>query len=54
MARHVTQVNLLPTDCQFTVKRSNITEIVTACIIKGNEVWLLAFGGLTKKSWKKI
>lgn len=53
MAPHVAQVNLLPMDCQFTVKRSNITEIATACTTKGIEVWLLAFGGTTKESWKK-
>jgi len=53
MARHAAQANLLPADSQFTVKRSNVTEIVTACTIKGIEVWLLAFGGTTKESWKK-
>ena len=53
MARHVAQANLLPTDCQFTVKRSNITEIVTACTIKGIEVWVLAFGGTKKKILEK-
>ena len=50
MAPHVAQVNLLSMDCQFTVKRSNITEIATACTTKGIEVWLLAFGGTTKES----
>ena len=50
MACHFAQANLLPTNCQFTVKRSNITEIVTAFTIKGIEVWLLAFGGTTKES----
>lgn len=54
MARHVAQANLLPTECQFTVKTSNITEIVTACTIMGIEVWLLAFGGTTKESLNKI
>ena len=53
MARHVAQANLLPTDSQLTAKRSNVTEIGTACPIKGIKVWLLAFGGTTKESWKK-
>ena len=54
MAHPIAQANLLPKDCQFTVTRSNITEIVTACTIKGIEVWVLAFGGTKKKSPKKI
>ena len=54
MAHPIAQANLLLKDCQFTVKRSNITEIVTACTIKDIEVWVLAFGGTKKKSWKKI
>ena len=54
MACHAAQANLLPVDSQFTVKRSNVTEIVTACRIKGIEVWLLAFGGIKKKTWKRM
>lgn len=54
MAPHVAQVNLLPMDCQFTVKRSNITEIATACTTKGIEVWLLAFGEQQKNPGKNI
>ena len=54
MAHPIAQANLLPKDCQFTVKRSNITEIVTACLLRVLKFGCWRLGEQKKNPGKKF